>query len=395
MKKICRMAIIAIVICVCWSQTIGAIEITLPDKVTIDYNGHRVDITFNGNVELGYIFSFIDEEALTWEVYKEYNSTVDQVVYSFWSEEYFPGYWEKLDQELFIFQDNNSKELFLLRINMSGVEIPEDPWKMDFINISSEYNETYQELLVTIFNLTKTKEELDELMIEYTDIFQELNITALERENLTFLMSNKLSEINRLKNDLNTSEDNLLIASNDATTYRRFFDEMTSFKSSFDFRIAGRSEQYITIYEYEHDLDKLNSQVGGIPILIFFSVTITGVICFLIGYWKWAKKRSSPEEVEMYEGVDRTTTFVNRFKSRLNITPKNVKVKEVNKETRIEEIQPKEKEKTIDERFLEINDKVNDKIKGIETKIDTNHSAILKQLEQLTGFKKKVDPNKE
>ncbi len=389
MKRRYMLIAVAIIGIISWSQTINATEIILPGTGVIDYGTYRKDVTFSGNVNLDYVYSSIDEDAMTIELWEPYNSTTNTVRYMFTSEAYYPEYWEHLDQEPFIYQDNNSGDLYILYINMSEIEIPEDPWKTGYINLSRNYNETWNELNITIHNLTTARENLELFISLYENASYELNITSEEKGILEDLLFTKIGKIAGLESDLNDTKITRDNAMANATVYRRFFNEMNSYKADFSFKLGGESDSYTTIYEYEITEERLENQIAGFPIILIFSIAVTMTLSFMIGYWKWSSKRSTSEEVEIKQGVDPTVTLVNKIKARIPIKPKSVKV-----------IEP---EISTDEKYVTMKKEVDSRMNVIETKVDANrddanskHDDVIEKLNILLSGKpepsKKVIP---
>lgn len=384
-KKKYIMTIMVIIIFLSWSQTINASIIN--DLGTVSYTKYlQLDIFAPNELELVYVHSTIDEDAL--EISKlSYIPSTNITRYLFTSNIYDPEYWEHLDQEIFIYQDINSKNLYMVKIDMSNISIPSDPWMIDFYNMSNEYNFTYALLQENINNLTETRDELLDLIEYHNNTCNELNITTADRDNLSEILNNRLIEVEHLRKDLNNTKNSLTGAIENATIYRRFYEEMTSYSEGFGFRIGGENNQYKTIYQYEREIADYESATSGFPILLFFAVATAIVISLMIGYWKWAKKRSSPEELEMLEGVDPTTTLVNRFKSRLPIKPRNVKIKETSKavvEQKIEKKEPKTAN-NYDEIRKELDEKINNVEKRMETSLESRHNQIMQELRQISG----------
>ena len=363
------------------SQTIGAFEMV--NLGTVEYLDYmQVDIEYPTEVNLTYLFSSIDQDALEMEKVI-YIPPTNITRYLFTSAIYKPNYWEELDQEVFMFQDYDTGILYNVKIDMSGIKIPENPLISDYENMSNAYNQTFLELQVAIDNLTNMESQIENLLFNNSGLTISLAEVILENSNLTGLFQGQVNEISRLATELNISKADLLNMSSNVTTFKTFFEEMNSYKSSFNFRMAGSSEQYTTIYEYEITKKRLEDQVGGFPLLLIFAVIITTVLCFMIGYWKWAKRRASPEEIEMMEGVDPVVTKINRLKASLKIKPKNVKIKE----TIPVPVKTEEPDK-----YQEMETKINERIDGIESniesKMDKNQDAILTQINELLSSKK-------
>jgi len=389
------LAIIAIVIVGSWSQVASASPIT--SLGTLNYNSYlQVDITFPTEVSLIYVYSSVNNSAVTVQELA-YIPDTQTTRYLFTSNLYFPQYWEKLGTELFIYQDANSLTLYSINLDLSSIVVPEDPWKISSINATERFNMTHQELNITIANLTATKTRLDNLILSYTNASSNLNLTESERNNLTSLLQNESATMNSITHELNGTRQDLQSAMINLTVFQRFYDEMNSYTPSFDFIAGGDERQYTTIYQYEQTITDKNGQIGRFPLILVFAILVTIIVCTMITYRRWGKKRSSPEALEILGGVDQTTTLVNRFKSRLPIMPKNVevKVKEA-KDELLDELQKrgiptkpeikeeiKQETKPIsvpavqvkEDKHDEIKDYVDGKLNAIEAKIEQSNQT--------------------
>jgi len=403
-KKYIIIAITAIVfVSISWSQPINATPLITP-LGTCDYNDYlQVDIYYpNGEVNLTYVYSSIDENALTMEKLG-YTPATNKTRYLFESQLYFPNYWEQLNNEVFIFQDLNSKKLYSVILDMNSVETPVDPWMIEYFNISDEYNFTCMSLDETINNLTTARNEFNTLIELYTNTTHSLNITTMEKENITNILINKSLILQQKITELNNTKTNLSDARADTVVYRGFYTRMTSYDTGgFPYKIGGKNEQYTTIYEYETNTKNLEEQLGGMPVLLFFSISVTLVACLLFGYWKWGKRKISANAMEVYDGVPEEARKINRFFSKLRIIPKNVKIIEPKPTPQQEQNNPtvepnppvkqkptetnnsKNWEKNIDEK---IDKKIKNFGEKISSEIDSNHKLMLQEMKTMLSGK--------
>jgi len=315
----------AIIITIGISWCVTADPGVLPGTKNIEYNGFKEYVTFPGEVDLEYVYSSLPLGYLEVET-NGFNPIDNETQYSFRSIEYIPEYWEQdLNDEWYIYQDTLTKKLFIVIVNLSSVEIPEDPWKIDFLLLADEYNNISTNLTATWENLTQKEQQLNELLIAYNETCHQMDNISGENEELEEGLFDVTYQLHNAQQEVNKSKADLMDAMSNLTSFRRFYENMNGYDPNFYFRLGGEEQQYHSVYYYEQQLKDLNEQLGSIPVILLFAVLTTIVISLMIGYWKWARSRADPEEMEIFTGVDPETTLVNRFKSRLNILPVGLK----------------------------------------------------------------------
>jgi len=393
MKTIIKTLIIATIILGC-TTSVSALFIT--DLGDVEYNDYlQVDITYPGEVNLDYVYSSINSSAMIYEKLSYIPST-NTTRYLFTSELYFPEYYERLDMEEFLFQDLNSKELYIVSIDMNDVMIPDDPYMVELIELTELYDNMSIELDETLTNLTTTWDELQDLIVLHNTTYASLNTTLARNTIIEILLSNQTHEIQTLKNDLNLSNEQLLNMTSQAGNFKRFFDEITSYKSGFYFVNNGENNWYDTIYNMDKTIQKKTSDLNNTPFIICFFIAVTVIITMMASYWKFSKNTSNPEDMEILNGTDRTTSEINRFKAALQIIPLSLKRKQAQPTTAntSEIIKPDETplvkpeitndnstkiKKPISKPSLNeyntLRNEVDDKINNLETKIDLNQQA--------------------
>lgn len=321
MKNIVKILIIMIVLgCCC--QPINGLFLT--DLGIIEYNDYlQVDIEYPGEIQLEYVYSSINNSAIIYDKLT-YIPETNTTRYLFTSNIYFPEYYERLGFEEFLFQDINSKHLYVISIDMSNNTIPDDPYEVELIALTESYNNMSNEYADVLENLTSTWNELNSLLDKYNDTWNNLNITMDRNLFIEALFQNNSDLLNSTISELNIKNETLLNMTTKANNFKRFFDEKNSFKAGFNYANAGETKYYQTDYSYKKTIEKKNKELSNTPFIIIFVILFTALITALVCYWKFAKNDTSPEEMEIRNGTDPTTTKVNRFKSSLKILPLSI-----------------------------------------------------------------------
>jgi len=366
-RTIYLMAIIAIGILGCQISTASLIDLG-----TVEYEDYlQVDITYPNEVNLTYIHSTVSQSALDF-IKLNYIPATHKTRYIFTSNPYQANYWENLSDELFIYQDNESKQLFAIYINMADTEIPENPWMVKYLNVSEFYNKTLDELEEALDNLSQMQIDLDNLILDYNNLKNETNDMEFQNDNLSSRLNNISKKYRDKYNELNLTKEKLLNETTNSTTYKNFFVKMTSdSRYGFDFKIAGEDDYYTSIYGYEKQLDDKDQQIAAFPLILIFVVFVAITLSMMLGYWKWGKHKPGTEELQIETNVDPQTSKFNKFTSLLSFRPKHAKVK-----------------KTDAEKNQEIKKEFDNKIAEMDKKIAAHHDELLKKLDTVISSTK-------
>lgn len=373
-------------------QIITADQGALPGGKTIQYNSFKEYTTFPGDVQLDLVYSSIPSQYLSVEN-SGYNPVDNETQYSFRSLEYPVMYWEHLDLEWFIFQDQHTYGLYIVKINMTQINVPSDPWLLLYDNMTMLQNQTQRSLNENHTCLVEKTEALDQLRLLQKNTLSLLNQTSLKNYNITSELENMTNELKSKTRDINDSVLKIMGLQTNLTNYKRFFDSMTSFNNEFYYNIAGEDEQYHTVYYYENTIENLQNQLGGVPMFIFFAILITLFLTVLICYKKWGSKKLTKTAEEIHHGITKEASKRNRFYKNLAKSPlKTTTPGEETMMTQKSVVVETEKTKTANDekQAPEEIEKVNQRIDNIEQKIDLNYQHMSKQLDQLFKQKEKA-----
>jgi len=169
MRKKTKLALVALIIfgssCI---PTVTANNIT--DLGTVKYmNSLQVDIPSSQEVNLSFISSLLDENDVTITSYG-FDPVLNKTRFLFTSELIIPDWWMNATHVVYIYQDTATKQLYSIEINYTSLIIPDNPWKVKYLNKSELYYLTVQELNETCDNLTLTIQHLNDLIILYTEL---------------------------------------------------------------------------------------------------------------------------------------------------------------------------------------------------------------------------------
>ena len=205
---------------------------TIMELGIIDYKG-STDVFMEGQaiVQLNYISSDLSEEALNVEVvnfYSFYNTTnLTQI--KFTSKTIGIDWTFKNNEKEFIYQDNDTKQLYRIKINYSNLVVPVNPWSEAYENLSKTYDESYNKLLelnnFTADALKNYTEKLKQYCTLYGDLIVSLadtndkwNTSKLDLSNMSGKVSvwennyNELEKKNKkLQGDLNSTPTTIII----------------------------------------------------------------------------------------------------------------------------------------------------------------------------------------
>lgn len=374
--------LVSIVFLISWNPPINA-ELT-ENLGTCDYNSYlQIDIHTDHEVNLEHVYSSISSDALTMEKLT-YIPETNTTRYLFTSELYFPGYWEKLNNTLFLYQDTNSGQIYTVLINMDNNPIPDDPWMVHFLNLTERYNSLYDCFNETSSNLSRIRGLYRLLLDEYNYTCDNLEVTTEERDRYLFNLTATCTVLKQLEKDYNETKNNFEEARTNLTVYKNFYKQMTSYRESFYFKLAGESKEYTTIYQYDTMLFDMEKQIAGLPILIVLFVLIAIVICVLVCYYKWGKKQASDTELELIEGVTPKVRKYNKLFARLKVLPKGKKIKTREQPIIETENHDNNNNSGNHEDIIKI---IDEKLKPIDEKVDHNYRAIMQKLDKALGQK--------
>ena len=306
MRKIYVLIAIAIIGVLSWCTTVNATN-NIVDLGTIHYsNTHEkvltVIIEHNQSVDLAYISSDVDRSALYIDNYW-FSPLDNETTYIFATKQIDVEWWFKNDTKSFIYQDNNTKQLYRINIDYSDIKIPPDPvfeW-MDKYNTSVESFDELQGVFKTTLNdLNRTRENLEIRWLIY-------NQSKDEFHNKTLLAEKLQQELEELDIKYNDTKNLWTKATANESFYKSY---------------------YWSLHEKHTDLQQKHNDLSGIyPVYVFFAILGTG---FAVAVFLKRKKILGLEEKSDIE-IDRDTGYspkarrIDKFTARVmdKVKPKN------------------------------------------------------------------------
>ena len=377
-KNILIMAIIIIGIIGC-CNTVNAIE----DLGTVDYKDYaQKDIISTGEVNLTFIFSTLDESALTIDKILYIPST-NKTKYVFTSNVIEPEWWMNFSDISFFYQNENTLEIYEIKIDYNDIEIPENPWEIELdilLNVSADLNN-----LTTTYNALKTdyNTTVHSLMMNRSKLnttTQEYNNLSIEITNLTKQFINKSTDYNTTMQDLifKRSELNTTIMrmSANITSYQNFYEDMNSNMGLFSFKDpdTGVKRYYMPKMTADSKIENMQSQLDINWLWIVLTILFTAVIVVLLVKLTSSKQGSTSAEkivsgyTEDMKNIDRIglkdkiKTIIKPKKQQTSANPNNV-----------EEMIEKVAEKTAEKTRLSLSEEIS---KQIDMALKTNGKKV-------------------
>lgn len=241
------------------------VSATIENLGTIQYRDFKT-IEKSGEYNLTLVYGEVNSSAIKVDLI--YDNVFDSTYLRFVSNEITPDYWfDNNRPQQYIFQDENTLELFSVYINYSSLDMPENPVIMldeitkQLENKTIEYNNTLNQLDAMTNNFTGLDLDYDNLTQNYTALIVKLNNTE--------------HDIKTLNHNLNQSLDNSKNLSVNLTKYRNYYTGINSYNNDFWYE----NSKYPTLAKLNNDYNELAGQYGTttlvLVILIIFAVLIT------------------------------------------------------------------------------------------------------------------------
>lgn len=317
MKKKYVLIAITIIGTIGWCSTVSANE-SMIDLGTIQYSNTQekvLVVTINSTelIDLRYISSDIDSESLY--IDNCWFATLDnETTYIFATRQIEVEWWFINNTKCFIYQDNNTKQLYKIEVDYFYIDIPVNP----IIEWIDKYNES--------------SNSLDELQILFEATLDELNETRaiLEEKWNTYNQSKEIFDNNSL----------LVVTLNDDldALQTRYDDLEVLWISAFSNLSAYTTynenlEESYGILQKEH-----NDLSGAYPLHVTLAVIITAIIIIFI---TWFKRRGKYEEEssgikkEISTGYSQKASMIDKFTAGLGklVKPKKkLDIEDIHKE---------------------------------------------------------------
>jgi len=283
MKKIYILIAVAIIGILGWCAIVNATENPI-DLGTIEYsNIHEKTLVININssefVDLRYISSDIDRSSLY--IFNCWFSPLDNLTtYVFATSQIEVDWWFINDTKGFIYQDNNTDQLYCVNVDYSAIDVPPDP----LIEWMAEYDifvDSFAELEI-LFNTTL--DELNATRNKLREKWDTLNVSQEKFDNNSIAMETMKKELYDLDKEYNETEALWISVSVNASTFKSHWETL--------------GDEY-DLLEKDH-----NNLRAMYPIYIFVAIILTGII--LTVYFKrktmFQRKEKTDLEIERDTG---------------------------------------------------------------------------------------------
>lgn len=357
MKKIYVLIAVAIIGILGWCAIVNATE-NIIDLGTIEYsNIYEKTLVVNINssefVDLRYTSSDIDKSSLY--IFNCWFSPLDNLTtYVFATSQIEVDWWFINDTKGFIYQDNNTDQLYCVNVDYSAIDVPPDPlieWMDEYDILVDSFAELEILLNTTLNELNATRNKLREK-------WDTLNMSQEKFDNNSIAMEKMKKELYDLDIKYNETEALWTSAITNASTYELYWKEL--------------GDEYNAL---EKDHNNLRARY---PIYIFAAIIITSII--LTVYFKrkkiFQKEEKTDLEIERDTGYNQKASRIDKFTT---MVLKKVRPK------RGEDIQPPSEIKEESKPNME---DIHKKIDGIKLTHDTFQESTVKDIQ---GIQKRVD----
>jgi len=380
MRKIYVLVALAIIGIGSWCTTMNA-EDNVIDLVTIEYSNIHTGttVTFDSSeiVDLVYVSSDINKSALY--IHSWWFSALDnQTTYIFSTMPMVVDWWFINDTKGFVYQDNNTKQLYRISVDYSAIDVPPDPsinWMIEYDILTNSSNKLEILLNTTLNELNDTRKELQEAWDFY-------NQSKEEFDNNSALVITLGKELNDLNTEYNKTKTLWINATTNLSLYQTWYGTL------------GRDYDKL---EEEH-----NALSGILPVYVFFAIIGTAMVVVFIFKRKkiFGHTEQSDIKTEIETGYGQDAKKWDKFSVSgiIGKVAKKLTPEQRRKEDVIPEIKPPESETNMQDIHKKIdgikseNDAFRKSIvkdfRGVETSVDaieTRVDAIETKLETKTG----------
>jgi len=241
---------------------------TVDDLGTINYLD-RDSADRLGDINLELVNAEIDNSALT--IGLTYDSIANSTHIVFTSNKITPeGWFDTSTPKSFIYQDTNSEQLYRIKVNLSALSIPENPYTtLDRITDELK-NKT------TAYNTTIVM--LDDMTVNYTYLDGVYVNLSVNYSGLCILRDNLTRDIAVLQANANETIITIANMSGQLLGYTTFYEDMISYKDGF----WHDGTYYSTISKLEGNNQQLMDDIGnttlGAIVIIIFAMVLTWLI---------------------------------------------------------------------------------------------------------------------
>lgn len=379
--------------------TASAVEDPI-EKNIIEYKDFQY-LLFNSTnpVELEYIDSNLPKNYIDVEYIDFYNEN-NETKYRVESIEITPTPGFNPDIHSFIYQDNNTGQLYILKIDYSSIDVPPSQLELELISVSenltrlnNEYNnlsDDYQDLLtsynLTSENLMKAYEEINTTSGELDRLTADYNEISDDFMELDSKYSTLLTEYNSLNKTYNETYNSLLKTGSRLSGYERFVQDLSSLRDS---KIFFQGRYYYPFAHYENRIGELEDENGMIPVYVIVSVILTFLIVFVVTRILYKREFETSMEIENEMDYNPDSKKYDVF----SLTGSMDKIKDAGKK-----LLSRNKTKTLKPTDLDVdnnggNNEFDSFRKEIDQKLDERINPMVEDIQEIRGSVDKLIEN--
>ena len=298
MKKTILMVIAIIGILGCCT-TINAENII--DLGMLNYDdGYEFTLYVNINstqpVDLQFITSEMNESYVE-VINNGFYSIENKTLYHFIAKKIMPDFWFIPEIKEYYYIDNTTKQLYRLSVNYSNADVPENPYKLMYINSEENCNRSSLELynislkLENISNqYNQTKKDLDEKIIKLTNLQDSYDSNENKWKENQLEIQNMSSELSKLQEEYDKTYTLFISVSRNASTYRMNWNDVA------------------------HENEELKGTIGALYFYIILAIILTVLIIWLFFRMKYKIiTKEDPMNVESDTGYTTEAGKVDGF----------------------------------------------------------------------------------
>lgn len=308
-------------------------------------------------IKLVYLFSEVNNSALSIES-SWYSPINNQTTIIFKTNKIIPEWYFKNNTRQFVYMDNNSKTLFRVYVDYSGIILPENPLDSliddnselseNLTEIWENYNQTYTKLNITTNKLIEKWDSLNSTSKEIDKLKDEINELETNNKNLDIGLKEQINETNKYKGWYNTK------------------------KSEYD--------------DLKTQAIRMNDALGKWP---WIFGTVVFLVAFFIFLWDRRKKIFKNKPVEMQDahknfGYTKEAGILDKLKF-WNKSDQNTNIKNnVNSQENIQQFDAVSEKDYFDDKIKDLHARVD----NLEEKYTLDFQTLTKRVDKIISPKK-------
>jgi hypothetical protein len=403
---------------------------------TIDYLDYEY-IIFSSPLEvnLSFIMSTTDQNTISM-IKQQYYPMENETKYKMISNRFTSTYDFNPIIHTYLYQDNNTGQLYTVSIDFTNIEVPESPLQLGYNKLQKQYenlSRNYTELRNLSINIISTLEGLNQTLTNFNNstrvnmttklniLYSEYNllysnISILEitlnttrsdyekiYENYTIISEEyiilreqyqKINQtLNKTQRNLAENQSKIENLSRNISSFRGFIENLDTPRDVIPNPVTGDYSK--TFYSYKQELKKKNNELGMTPVWVGLSVFIVFLIMFFFFLTYINRLRPSPidqagmgytpdaQEYDDFITRETNKTWAEKIK---NLIP--------GKKTRVKTQDHIQTSSPLDSETSKKIDQVLENFKNIQTKVDTIDQR-LNAMEDVIDQKTTQKPEKE